>query len=92
MTKSKKYVCGHQTRMFSHYWWTAHGRLPANAGLKFLTGKRAKYSEINIARQVTVIGNEKCKGLICLDHFSGADSGGKFVGLTKKRWVNAYMK
>ena len=71
---------------------TAHGRLPANVGLKFLTGKGAKYREINVARQVGVIGNEKCKGLIGLHHFSGADWGGKFVGITKKRWVEAYMK
>jgi len=70
----------------------AHGRLPANVGLKFLTGKVAKYREIDVARQVGVIGNEKCKGLIGLHHFSGADWGGKFVGITKKRWVEAYMK
>ena len=70
----------------------AHGRLPANVGLKFLTGKGAKYREIDVARQVGVIGNEKCKGLIGLHYFSGADWGGKFVGITKKRWVEAYMK
>ena len=43
-------------------------------------------------RRVNVIGKERCKGFIGLHHFSGADWGGKFVGITKKRWVDAYMK
>ena len=39
-----------------------------------------------------VIGRHKCQGLIGFHNFSGADWGGKFVGLTKKSWVSAYMK
>jgi hypothetical protein len=39
-----------------------------------------------------VIGRNKCQGLIGLHNFSGADWGGKFVGITKKTWVSAYMK
>ena len=49
-----------------------------------------------MVKQVDRIGREKCKGHIGLHiglhHFSGADWGGKFVGITKKRWVYAYMK
>jgi len=42
--------------------------------------------------RVRVIGRHKCQGLIGLHNFSGADWGGKFVGITKKTWVSAYMK
>ena len=31
-------------------------------------------------------------GLIGLHNFSGADWGGKFVGITKSRWIETYMK
>ena len=41
---------------------------------------------------VAVIGLNKCQGLVGLHNFSGADWGGKFVGITKKTWVTAYMK
>ncbi|CAB3980183.1 Hypothetical predicted protein [Paramuricea clavata] len=42
--------------------------------------------------RVQVIGSHKCQGLIGLHNFSGADWGGKFVGITKKTWVGAYME
>ena len=40
---------------------------------------------------VRAIGCRKCQGLIGLHNFSGADWGGKFVGITKKTWVRKYM-
>ena len=68
------------------------GRLGSRTRLKFLTGKATKYREIDVMERVRVIGRHKCQGLIGLHNFSGADWGGKFVGITKKTWVSAYMK
>ena len=38
------------------------------------------------------IGSNKCKGLLGFHNFSGADLGGKFVGISKKTWADAYMR
>ena len=70
----------------------SHGHLEAQTQLKLLTGKDSKYREIDVVERVQVIGAHKCQGLIGLHSFSGADWGGKFVGITKKTWVDAYMK
>ena len=56
-----------------------HGNLN---GLKFLTGKGTNYREIDVIQRVQAIGIRKCQGLIGLHHFTGADWGGKFVGMT----------
>jgi hypothetical protein len=68
------------------------GHLGAQTRLKFLTGKGIKYREIDVVERVRVIGPHKCQGLIGLHNFSGADWGGKFVGISKKTWVGAYLK
>jgi len=34
---------------------------------------------------------DKSKGLIGLHHFTGADWGGKFVGVSKKTWIYNYL-
>ena len=60
--------------------------------LKFHTGKGMKKREIDIFERVQVIGRRKCQGLLGLHNFSGADWGGKFIGISKKSWVNAYLK
>ncbi|KAG0715585.1 hypothetical protein GWK47_011611 [Chionoecetes opilio] len=60
--------------------------------LKLLTGKGNEYRQIDVVERVQVIGRRKCQGLIGLHNFSGADWGGKFVGITKKTWVRAYLK
>ena len=59
--------------------------------LKFLTGKGRKYREIDIIKRVQMIGAWKCQGFIGLHNFCCADWGGKFVGITKKTWADAYM-
>ena len=38
-----------------------------------------------------MIGTPKCQGFIGLHKFSRAYWGGKFVGITKKTWADAYM-
>ena len=70
----------------------SRGRLGTNNRLKFLTGKGTKYREIDVVERVRVVGSHKCQGLIGLHNFSGADWGGKFVGITKKTWIGAYME
>ena len=37
------------------------------------------------------MGTRKCQGFIGLHYFSGADWGGKFVGINKKIWAEAYI-
>ena len=51
-------------------------------------GKKA----IKINDQCKKIGNEKSKGLLGLHALTGADWGGKFSGITKKRWISHYLK
>ena len=70
----------------------ARQRLGSQTRLKFLTGKASKYREIDILERVSAIGILKSQGLIGFHNFTGADWGGKFVGVTKKTWVNAYLK
>lgn len=62
------------------------------ASLKFLTGKGVKYREIGVGKRVRVTARYTSQGLIGLHNFSGANWGGKFVGITKKTWAGAYMK
>ena len=69
----------------------AHGRLGAFTKLNFLTGKGDKYRSINIRELVSVFGQEKCQGLIDFHNFTGADWGGKFVGISKKSWITSYL-
>ena len=57
-----------------------HGNLNS---LRFLTGKGANHREIDVTQRVQAIGMNKCQGLIGLYHFTEADWGEKFVGITK---------
>ena len=70
----------------------AHELLQRPIQLEFITGKGTKSRVIDVVERVKMIGSPKCQGLIGLHNFSGADWGGKFVGITKKRWANSYMK
>ena len=91
----KRYVFGHQTQTYSHSCLiVSHGRLGSHSicSLKFLTGKGVKYRDIDVVDRVKVIGHGKCQGLIGLHNFTGADWGGKFVGITKKTWITEYLK
>ncbi len=67
-------------------------RIAAPTLLKFSTGKGTKKREIDIFTRVQSIGRHKCQGLLGLHNFSGADWGGKFVGVSKKTWINNYLK
>ena len=65
-----------------------HGNLNS---LKFLTGKGANYRWIGVIQRVQAVEVLKCQGLIGLHHFTEADLGRRFVGITKKSWEKAYM-
>jgi len=60
------------------------GRIAAPTCLRFSTGKGTKAQEIDRLERAKNIGHHKCQGLLGLHNFSGADLGGKFVGITKK--------
>jgi len=68
------------------------GRIAAPTCLRFSTGKGTKAREIDVLERAKIIGHHKCQGLLGLHNFSGADWGGKFVGITKKAWIYAYLK
>ena len=57
--------------------------------IKFLTGTGTKFREINAVERMESIGFNKCQGLLGFHNFSGADWGGKFVGISKKTRVDA---
>ena len=65
--------------------------LGALSKLIMLAGTGAKYREIDIQERVAAIGNEKARGLIGLHNFTGADWGGKFVGISKTTWAKTYL-
>ena len=55
--------------------------------MKFVTGRGVNQREIDVVDRVKAVGFPRCRGLIGLRNFSGADWGGKFVGISKKKWV-----
>jgi hypothetical protein len=67
------------------------GRLGEQTGLKFLTGRGVKFRQIDVINRMKAIGIQKSQGLLGFHNFTGADWGGKFVGISKKTWVKAYM-
>ena len=69
----------------------ASNYLGAMTKLTMLTGTGARYREVDIRERVEAIGKRKVKALIGLHNFTGADWGGKFVGLSKKTWVSTFL-
>ena len=60
------------------------GHTASPTRLKLITGKGTKKREIDVFELVQAIGYRKCQGLLGFHNFSGADWGGKFLGITKK--------
>lgn len=48
-------------------------------------------TKLNVTYIVRAIGKTKCQGLIGIHNFSGADWGGKFAGIGKRRWIQTYL-
>lgn len=59
--------------------------------LHFITGKGKAKRTIDIRSKCLSIGLERSKGLIGLHAFTGADWGGKFAGISKKKWIDHYL-
>ena len=59
-----------------------------SARVRFITGKGKAKRTIEIQARCQAVGTEKRKGLIGLHAFSGADWGGKFSSISKKRWIS----
>lgn len=59
--------------------------------VRFITGKGKAKRTIDIRARCKAVGTEKSKGLIGLHAFSGADWGGKFSNISKKRWISHYL-
>jgi hypothetical protein len=68
----------------------ANDRLGSGSRLAFVTGRGAKRRHIDVVSCVKSFGKKKSRGLVGFHNFTGADWGGKFVGISKKTWMNAY--
>ena len=53
--------------------------------------ERAKHREIDICTLVKAVGMHTYRALLGFHYFTGADWGGKFVVLSKKTWMNAFL-
>lgn len=64
---------------------------PQKAAIHFVTGKGKNHRKIDIQDRCSAITLERSRGLVGLHAFSGADWGGKFAGVSKKRWLENYL-
>ena len=47
--------------------------------------------KIDVLARCAALTPEKCKGLVGLHAFSGADWAGKFAGISKKKWLECFL-
>ena len=59
--------------------------------LKLIPGKRAKHRDIYICERVKAVGTHNFRAMLGSHHFTDADWGGKFVWLSKKTWMTAFL-
>lgn len=53
--------------------------------VRFITGKGSNLRKVDIHKRCSVLGEEKSSKLLALHALSGADWGGKFLGITKMK-------
>ena len=53
--------------------------------MKFVTGRGASRRLIDVIARLKAVGSQKCRGVIGLHNFSGADWARKFGGISKKK-------
>ena len=70
----------------------SRNHLGALTSLVLQTGRGNNIKKYDIIERVNVVGTAKSQGLVGLHNFSGADWGGKFVGISKKRWTDRYLE
>ena len=66
-------------------------RLPPRNSLKLVSGKQ-KRLVVDIRERGNALGKKKAQGLIGIHNFSGADWGGKLIGLSKNTWMKHYLQ
>jgi hypothetical protein len=59
--------------------------------LHFITGKGKAKRTIDIRATCSAVGLQKSKGLLDLHAFTGADWGGKFASISKRKWIKHYL-
>ena len=55
-------------------------------------GKGNKRFSLDIKEIFAALGLPKSRGLLGFHHFTGSDYGGKFVGISKKKWTEKYLQ
>ena len=70
----------------------ASGKLGAMTNLLLHAGKGNKRFSLDIKERVAALGLPKSRGLLGFHHFTGSDYGGKFVGISKKKWTEKYLQ
>ena len=83
-------VCSPDTDVFI-YLMDLLSTYDISARVRFITGKGKAKRTIDVQARCQAVGTEKSKGLIGLHAFSGADWGGKFSSISKKRWISYYL-
>ena len=69
----------------------SRGHLGALTKLKLLTVNGVKHREIDIWERMKDVGRHKYRALLGFHHFTGTYWGGKFVELSKKTLVTAFL-
>ena len=70
----------------------ASGKLGAMTNLLLHAGKGNKRFSLDIKEIFAALGLPKFRGLLGFHHFTGSDYGGKFVGISKKKWTEKYLQ
>ena len=56
-----------------------------------MVGRGTTKREIDIIEHAMLLGKEKCRALLGLHAFTGADWGGKSATISKKSWIKAFL-
>lgn len=59
--------------------------------LSFVKGTGKGQRKIDVHERCSAITNFKARGLVGLPAFFGADWGGKFAGVSRKRWLECHL-
>ena len=68
----------------------ANGYIPSKHNVIFMS-KSKQHPIINIRDNVERLGTRKSQALIGLHNYTGADWGGKMVGLSKATWIKRFL-
>ena len=69
----------------------ANGHLGPLTQFRNVGGKGKNKKSFDIKERAHLMGQEKARALVGFHYFSGADWGGKFVGVSKQKWVSYFL-